>query len=64
MGQRQRSFTEAVPRVGRLLLYAAQRCGTPLIESTALVIVVIFTISNLIAEIPYAYLNPRIRYTT
>ena len=58
-------ITESVfsyPGLGRLLLFAIQRRDVPLIQSTTLVIVVIFSICNLVADVLYAYLNPRIRY--
>ncbi len=58
--------TEAVfgyPGIGRLLLYAIQRRDLPLIQATTLVIIFIYCFANLLADILYAYLNPRIRYT-
>jgi peptide/nickel transport system permease protein len=59
-------ITESVfgyPGIGRLLLYAVQRRDIPLIQATVLLVVVIYGISNLLADILYAVLNPRIRYT-
>lgn len=50
------------PGLGRLLLYAIQRQDLPLIQATTLLLVTIFTLSNLMADILYAFLNPRIRY--
>lgn len=57
--------TEAVfgyPGLGRLVLFAVQRRDIPLIQATTLLIVVIFAFANLLADIVYALLNPRIRY--
>jgi peptide/nickel transport system permease protein len=57
--------TEAVyayPGIGRLLLFAIERRDLQLIQSTALLIVIIYVVANLIADILYAVLNPRIRY--
>ena len=57
--------TEAVysyPGIGRLLLFAIQRRDLQLIQSTALLIVIIYVVANLVADILYAVLNPRIRY--
>ena len=57
--------TESVfgyPGIGRLLLFAIQRRDVELIQATTLLIVIVFSVSNLIADILYAYLNPRIRY--
>ncbi|MCZ7665446.1 MAG: ABC transporter permease [Thermoleophilia bacterium] len=48
--------------IGRLLLFAVQRRDVPLIQATALLIVLIYGVSNLIADVLYAVLNPRIRY--
>lgn len=59
-------ITESVfsyPGLGRLLLFGIQRRDVPLIQATTLLIVVIFCVSNLVADVLYAYLNPRIRYT-
>lgn len=58
--------TEAVfgyPGIGRLLLFAIQRRDIPLIQATTLLIILIFSVANLMADILYAYLNPRIRYS-
>jgi peptide/nickel transport system permease protein len=57
--------TEALfgyPGLGRLALFAIQRRDVPLILSTTMVIVVITALANLVADIIYALLNPRIRY--
>lgn len=50
------------PGLGRLLLFAIQRQDLPLIQASTLLLVCIFSVSNLIADIIYAWLNPRIRY--
>ncbi len=50
------------PGLGRLLLFAIQRQDLPLIQATTLLLVCIFSVSNLVADILYAWLNPRIRY--
>jgi peptide/nickel transport system permease protein len=51
------------PGLGRLLLFAIGRRDLQLIQATALLIVIIYVFANLIADILYAILNPRIRYT-
>ncbi|MFZ7125891.1 MAG: ABC transporter permease [Desulfobacterales bacterium] len=51
------------PGLGRLLLFAIQRQDLPLIQAITMLLVFIFSLSNLVADILYAYLNPRIRYT-
>jgi len=58
--------TEAVfgyPGIGRLMLFAIQRRDVELIQATALLMVVIDVVMNLVADVLYAVLNPRIRYT-
>ena len=50
------------PGLGRLVLFAVQRRDLPLIQATTMLIVVIFALANLAADIIYALLNPRIRY--
>ena len=58
-------MTESVfgyPGLGRLVLFAVQRRDLPLIQATTMIIVTIFALANLVADIIYALLNPRIRY--
>ncbi len=57
-------ITESVfgyPGLGRLLLYSIQRHDLILIQACSMVIVVIYGASNLVADILYSVLNPRIR---
>ena len=51
------------PGLGRLLLFAIQRRDIPLLQAITLLLVVVFSVSNLVADLLYAILNPRIRYT-
>jgi len=56
--------TEAVygyPGLGRLIVYSIQRQDLPLIQACSMIIVAIYSISNLAADIIYGLLNPRIR---
>jgi peptide/nickel transport system permease protein len=56
--------TEAVfgyPGLGRLLVYAIQRRDLPLIQAGSMIVVAVYTFSNLSADILYSLLNPRIR---
>ena len=50
------------PGLGRLLLFAIDRRDFPLVQAIAIVIVVAVVLSNLLADIVYAWLDPRIRY--
>jgi peptide/nickel transport system permease protein len=57
--------TESVfgyPGIGRLLVFAIQRRDLELVQATTLLIVIIYCLANLFADVIYAYLNPRIRY--
>ncbi len=49
------------PGLGRLLVYAIQRQDLPLIQAGSMIIVAIYSFSNLAADILYGMLNPRIR---
>lgn len=50
------------PGIGQLTLSAIENRDIPLIQGTVLVIALVFMISNLIADLLYAYFDPRIRY--
>jgi peptide/nickel transport system permease protein len=56
--------TEAVfgyPGIGRLLIYGIQRRDLILIQAISMLIVAVYSFSNLAADILYGILNPRIR---
>jgi peptide/nickel transport system permease protein len=56
--------TESVygyPGLGRLLIYAIQHRDLTLIQACSMVVVTVFSFSNLAADILYGFLNPRIR---
>ncbi len=56
--------TEAVygyPGLGRLLVYGIQRQDLPIIQASSMIVVVVYSFSNLAADILYGLLNPRIR---
>jgi peptide/nickel transport system permease protein len=56
--------TEAVygyPGLGRLLVFGIQRQDLPLIQAGSMIVVAIYSFSNLAADILYSLLNPRIR---
>jgi peptide/nickel transport system permease protein len=50
------------PGLGRLIVYGIQRRDVILIQACSMVVVLAYSISNLIADILYSILNPRIRY--
>lgn len=50
------------PGIGRLLLFAIERHDLPLIQAGILLIAAVYCLANLIADLLYAYFNPKIRY--
>ena len=51
-----------LPGVGRLMLLAISQRDYPLIQGVVLFIATIFVFSNLLVDVLYAYVNPRIRF--
>jgi peptide/nickel transport system permease protein len=49
------------PGLGRLLLFAIDRRDFPLMQAIAIVVVIGVVLANLIADLLYAAVNPRIR---
>lgn len=49
------------PGLGRLLVFAIDRRDLPLLQAVTMITVLGFTLSNLAADLLYAWLNPRIR---
>jgi peptide/nickel transport system permease protein len=52
----------ALPGMGGLMLQALQRRDYPIVSGINLVIATAIVLSNLLVDITYAYLDPRIRY--
>ncbi len=52
----------AWPGLGRLLIYAVQNRDLPLIQAATLVMAATYTVSNLVADIAIAMLDPRVHY--
>jgi len=50
------------PGLGRLLVFAIERQDLPLIQASILLIAAIYGLANLVADLLYAFFNPRIRY--
>ena len=53
----------AYPGLGQLVLNSIQTRDAPLLQACALIIAVTYTVSTLLADLSYAVLDPRIRYT-
>lgn len=51
-----------IPGVGRISVGAIQRRDFPLLMGSVIMTVILVVIGNLLADISYAYLDPRIRY--
>lgn len=49
------------PGLGRMITFAIDRRDLPLLQAISLVTVLGFALANLVADLMYAYLNPRIR---
>jgi peptide/nickel transport system permease protein len=50
------------PGIGRWLFNSIQGRDYPIVQSVTLVVTVIFVVVNLLVDLSYAWLNPRIRY--
>ena len=49
------------PGLGRLIVSAVQKQDLPVIQASSMIVVTVFAVSNLIADLLYVVLNPRIR---
>ena len=52
----------AYPGLGRLLIFAIEHRDLPLLQAGMLVVTTVYALANLIADLLYAWVNPRIRY--
>lgn len=53
----------SIPGVGQLLIRAVLRRDFPLIQGIVLVIALLYVVINLIVDVIYVYLDPRLHYT-
>ena len=51
----------AYPGLGRLLVFAIEHHDLPLLQAGMMVVTAIYALANLVADLLYAVLNPRIR---
>ena len=51
------------PGLGRLLTFAIDRRDLPLLQAITFATVLGYSLANVVADLLYAYLNPRIRYS-
>jgi peptide/nickel transport system permease protein len=52
------------PGMGRLIFTAVEQKDFPLLQSSVLVVGIVFLIATLLADLAYSLLNPRIRFAT
>ena len=52
----------AIPGIGRLIVDAIAQRDYPIIQSMALVVAAVYVLVNLIIDVMYVYVDPRIRY--
>lgn len=52
----------AYPGLGRLIVFSIQNRDLPTLQASMLVVAAIYALANLIADLIYARLNPKIRY--
>ena len=52
----------AIPGLGRLIVEAVLRRDYPVIQGVMMLVTMAYVLVNLIVDISYAYLDPRIRY--
>ena len=52
----------AIPGVGRLIVDAVTRRDYPVIQGVILMVTVAYVLINLVVDLIYGYLDPRIRY--
>ncbi|MBI4498094.1 MAG: ABC transporter permease [Chloroflexi bacterium] len=53
----------SLPGIGRLLVDSIYQRDFPVVQTIVVLMAIIFAITNLIVDLLYAWLNPRIRYT-
>ena len=51
-----------VPGIGQLTFFAIQANDTPVIVGVVTILTIVFLVANLLVDILYAALDPRIRY--
>jgi peptide/nickel transport system permease protein len=52
----------AFPGLGRLVVFAVQNRDLPLIQAGALIMAGTYAVVNLLADLLYAWVNPRVQY--
>jgi peptide/nickel transport system permease protein len=50
------------PGLGRMMLFAVSNRDVPMLQMTVLITAAIYALANLVADVLYAYCDPRVRY--
>jgi len=53
----------AIPGVGRLIIGAINQRNYPLIQGIVLVVTAVFVLVNLLVDLTYAWIDPRVEYS-
>jgi peptide/nickel transport system permease protein len=53
----------AIPGLGRLMVNAIINLDYPVVQGVIFVVVLLYVAANIVVDVTYAYLDPRIRYT-
>ena len=53
----------AYPGLGRLLVFSIEQHDLPLLQAGMIVLTAIYALANLVADVSYGLLNPRIRHS-
>jgi peptide/nickel transport system permease protein len=53
----------AIPGIGRLIIGAINQRNYPLIQGIVLVITAVFVVVNLLVDLAYAWIDPRVEYS-
>jgi peptide/nickel transport system permease protein len=52
-----------LPGIGRYLVDSATRSDYPILQGLTLIIATVIVVSNLLVDLSYAFLDPRVRYS-
>ena len=52
----------AYPGLGRLVVFSIQNRDLPTLQAAILVVAAMYALANLVADLLYAWLNPKIRF--
>jgi peptide/nickel transport system permease protein len=53
----------SLPGVGRLMVFAVSQRDFPVVQGAILYVALFYTLVNLVTDLSYAYLDPRVRYS-